>query len=155
MVRICNICGKEKPLEEFYFRKDSKTYRLDCKACFYETQSRWRVRNLDKVRIRNKRWRDNNLEKSRKHGRESGYKNKYGITLEDKRQMYRNQGGKCAICETKMTTTHNCMLDHNHTTGVVRALLCVRCNSGLSFLENREYTAKAKQYLKKYGELMD
>lgn len=29
----CRLCKKVKPLEEFYYRKDSKTYRSECKDC--------------------------------------------------------------------------------------------------------------------------
>ena len=31
--KVCRICGKAKPLSEFYFRKDSGTYRSECKSC--------------------------------------------------------------------------------------------------------------------------
>lgn len=36
MAKICTKCGKEKPLSEFYFRKDSGKYRNECKECFSE-----------------------------------------------------------------------------------------------------------------------
>lgn len=31
--KICRLCDKEKPLSEFYFRKDSGKYRSECKEC--------------------------------------------------------------------------------------------------------------------------
>lgn len=31
--QICSRCGIEKPLEDFYFRKDQNKYRRDCKEC--------------------------------------------------------------------------------------------------------------------------
>lgn len=34
--KICWKCGKSKPLTEFYFRKDSNTYRNECKECLKE-----------------------------------------------------------------------------------------------------------------------
>lgn len=32
-LKICRICGVEKPLTEYYFRKDSRHYRNECKDC--------------------------------------------------------------------------------------------------------------------------
>ena len=32
-VKTCRICGTEKPVSEFYFRKDSGNYRSECKDC--------------------------------------------------------------------------------------------------------------------------
>lgn len=29
----CRLCGKVKPLSEFYFRKDNKAHRSECKEC--------------------------------------------------------------------------------------------------------------------------
>ena len=31
--RICRICGVEKPITDFYYRKDIKGYRTECKQC--------------------------------------------------------------------------------------------------------------------------
>lgn len=45
----------------------------------------------------------------------------------------RTQGGKCAICGSP---SDNLFIDHCHRTGRVRALLCLRCNSGLGFFDD-------------------
>ena len=31
--KTCRICEAEKPITDFYFRKDSNTYRTECRAC--------------------------------------------------------------------------------------------------------------------------
>lgn len=31
--KVCRLCGVEKPISEFYFRKDSGHYRSECKEC--------------------------------------------------------------------------------------------------------------------------
>jgi len=56
----------------------------------------------------------------------------YGITLEDKRAMLVAQGGRCANSACRATEPggkyNEWQVDHDHTTGVVRGLLCSACN---------------------------
>lgn len=91
-------------------------------------------------------------EKQRNHQ----LKNKYGITLEDKRKLYAEQNGRCAICgeHKPMLGTKGKVIcvDHNHKTGRVRGLLCTACNSRLHAFENKEWERKARKYLKKHQE---
>jgi hypothetical protein len=62
---------------------------------------------------------------------------KYGITLERFEEMLEEQGGACAICRTDdpggSGTWH---VDHDHETGRVRGLLCVRCNVAIGLLHD-------------------
>ena len=53
----------------------------------------------------------------------------YGITQADYETMLAAQGGGCAICKGKRTG--NLDVDHCHKTGLVRGLLCRRCNRRL------------------------
>jgi hypothetical protein len=60
----------------------------------------------------------------------------YGISLDDYNQMLINQNHECAICSDKYPKTINGKLknlhvDHCHTTGQIRGLLCFNCNSTL------------------------
>lgn len=50
---------------------------------------------------------------------------KFGITKDSFEAMVAKQGGTCGICH-KETTTFD--VDHCHETGIVRGLLCRRCN---------------------------
>jgi hypothetical protein len=54
-------------------------------------------------------------------------KRRYGITAEQADAMLEAQGGVCAICRAA-PAAH---VDHDHSTGRVRALLCFNCNGGL------------------------
>jgi len=76
---------------------------------------------------------------------------KYGITLEQYDKMYKEQNGKCKICNTKDTGgsgTHFA-IDHNHKTGEVRGLLCQLCNTGLGmFRDSEDLLISAIKYLK-------
>lgn len=77
---------------------------------------------------------------------------KFGITQEDYDKMWIEQGGKCAICGGDGNDFQGIIrlaVDHNHTTGNVRALLCLHCNTRLGWLEpNFE---AVMQYLKQHG----
>jgi hypothetical protein len=51
------------------------------------------------------------------------------ITIKQYRNLEREQGRKCAICETPFSSSPS--IDHSHKTGKVRGLLCHKCNLGL------------------------
>lgn len=55
---------------------------------------------------------------------------KYGITLEQYDAMLTEQGGVCAGCGAEPTAI-SLHVDHDHTTGAVRGLLCFPCNAAL------------------------
>lgn len=63
----------------------------------------------------------------------------YGITHDHYDAMHLSQGGVCAICRKPEDRTIRgvvvpLVVDHNHKTGIVRALLCHRCNASIGFL---------------------
>jgi len=84
-------------------------------------------------------------------------KKKYGITLEDYNKMLESQNNVCMICGKNETHKHNISskyvdlaVDHDHSTGKVRGLLCTYCNVGLgAFKDNKELLQKAIEYLNK------
>lgn len=77
----------------------------------------------------------------------------YNIDYKDYQQIYNRQNGKCFICQTEgftMAEHHRLKLvvDHCHTTGTVRGLLCHNCNRALGLLkDNTEYLNRAIKYL--------
>lgn len=71
---------------------------------------------------------------------------RYGLTKEAFLQLYESQAGGCAICGAP----HALCVDHCHSTGVVRGLLCDSCNNGLGrFRDNPDSLRKAAEYLEK------
>ena len=61
--------------------------------------------------------------------------------------MHDAQGGLCAICGRKQPEKW-LAVDHDHETGVIRGLLCSRCNSGLGqFKDNPDRLRLAADYL--------
>ena len=74
---------------------------------------------------------------------------KYNINMEQYRLMLEEQGGLCAVCEQPNNLDRPLYIDHNHTTGEVRGLLCHRCNVALGMVsDNIEVLEKLIDYLK-------
>jgi len=72
----------------------------------------------------------------------------YGIGIEDKKAMIKDQAGKCPICQRKLSKLRTA-IDHNHETGEVRGVLCHNCNRMLGEAkENIETLKRAINYLK-------
>ena len=68
--------------------------------------------------------------------------------LEDYNKMLINQNNKCDICRIEF---NNLVVDHCHTTGKVRGLLCNGCNSGIGFFkENKVTILNSIEYLNKH-----
>lgn len=75
----------------------------------------------------------------------------FGITLDDYKRMLEEQGGVCAICKGPEPVYKYFPVDHCHTTGRVRGLLCSHCNKGLgSFKDSADALQAAIEYLKRY-----
>lgn len=71
----------------------------------------------------------------------------YGITEQQYLDMIEAQGGVCAICKRDMKRPQ---IDHCHTTGKVRGVLCSACNGALGkFQDNPEILKVAIEYLRK------
>ena len=83
-----------------------------------------------------RRWRERNPERNAREKRGRAYRRRYGITIEDYERILIEQGGVCAICSIPPSPNgHRLHVDHDHTTGAVRALLCQRCNTAISYFE--------------------
>ncbi len=90
-----------------------------------------------KTRARAKKWRQDNPDKFR----DNGLKATFGISLDEYNAMHEAQAGCCAICRRPERMVRNdrvvrLSVDHNHSTGAVRGLLCGPCNTALGFLQD-------------------
>ena len=75
----------------------------------------------------------------------------YGITLDDYRKMYSEQEGKCGVCGDAKPDggKDGLVVDHCHSSGKVRKLLCTHCNKGIGqFREDVLRLTKAIEYIK-------
>lgn len=80
----------------------------------------------------------------------------YGITPDEYRAMLVTQGGRCAVCGDEpppdgIKASSRLHVDHDHATGMVRALLCNRCNRGIGYMRDRpDLLRLAAEYVERY-----
>lgn len=109
-------------------REATKRYRQMHKEEVREKQREWVASNRPFHNARGRTWRKNNPEKSRL----IAVKYKYGIQEVEYKTLMEKSGGKCMIC-LEAGASH---VDHCHSTGKVRGLLCRACNFGIGFFRD-------------------
>jgi hypothetical protein len=93
--------------------------------------------------------RTNNIEKYRRKEKNYNLKKNYGINIDQYNDMLKKQKNKCLICHNEFKPMKNTHVDHNHTTGKVRGLLCTKCNSALGYFnDDINILKEAIKYLK-------
>ena len=93
---------------------------------------RWECRECSKIR-----------------SKQDYFKNTWGITIQELEEMKKAQDYKCAICGSNPKKLN---IDHNHSTGYLRGLLCDGCNTAIGLLQDSESIVQsAVEYIKKYA----
>lgn len=129
--RICTTCGVFKTADQYKLQKDERALggiamRSKCRPC--EEHRKWK-KFIVKV---------------------------YKINEEQYYEMLASQNYACKICGSEYNNNNRCtsnklFIDHCHTTGKVRGLLCSKCNHGLGqFNDNPEQLQKAIDYLNNF-----
>jgi len=130
----CTQCGAEKGLDDFHRDRTSARdgRRSSCKSCHCAR------RNAD----------------YRAGGRDAHLRRTFGITEAEFDAMLAVQGGSCAVCGVEQTTDGRAFrVDHDHSTGRVRGLLCHSCNVALGLLKDDvAVLAQAIAYLEHAGQ---
>jgi hypothetical protein len=149
-MKTCNKCGQTKPVSEYSRKSASKDgYQPSCKVCCAAAHLVWSRQNPDKVREYAQRQKAKDPVKFKKKQNRAMLKHRRGITLEDKTAMLTSQGGGCAICGDPLDAeSRYSHVDHSHSTGKIRGILCGECNRGLgAFRDNAESLESAISYL--------
>lgn len=110
-----------------------------------EYHKQWYQKNKDKANAASRAYTQNNYEKIRNNK----LLRKFGITLEQYKQMLDKQDGGCKICQIKDPGQRDFAVDHDHKTNKIRGLLCGPCNTLLGLAKEKVDTlSKAIEYLK-------
>lgn len=139
--KVCRYCGVQlTQLNTNKGRLEHRDYK--CKQC-ERTQS-------------HKQYHENPA-KHAEYARASSLKGRYGISIEEYDRMFMIQSGLCAICHKPETnllhgSPRRLAVDHNHSTGQIRALLCTKCNAVLGWAsEDADVLRAAAEYIERLG----
>lgn len=158
----CEVC--EKPIKRYGKTDFEKRSKL-CITCFNKTKfKKEKEKLLEKQCIECK----NILSISEFSFTGSGYfrskciqcsnlLHSFKINRNDYNDLLISQNHKCKICnsneiaKTIRGKQRNLAVDHCHSTGKIRGLLCTNCNSALgSFFDKKELLLRAINYLEEY-----
>ena len=90
--------------------------------------------------------------RGRDYGRWRRMRAEYGIDKQDFCRMLEEQRHACAICAGDIADSPSTHVDHDHTTGRVRGLLCSRCNQAIGLLrEDEKLFRRAVNYLRRHA----
>lgn len=133
-MKTCTTCNIAKPAADYHWHyKDKGIRRTSCKVC---------RSNVEKIRQRQEAYKATRKEYTLQKG--------YGISVEEYNLKLKEQNGGCQICG-RPPKNKSLAVDHCHTTGKIRGLLCSYCNVGLGhFHDKPELLNKAADYLRKY-----
>lgn len=117
-LRECSVCRNIKAFSEFHSKKNKLGINSKCKVCVSEYNSRRDYKSYYHAN-------SNNMKSAKR-------KHLYGLSEQEYQNMLLAQDNKCAACHdaTKL------VVDHCHTTGKIRGLLCRKCNTALGQLDD-------------------
>jgi hypothetical protein len=155
--KVCKTCNIEKSVSEYHvaakpgkrgsdeYIRNTLVYKAHCKECLRNLQ-REKYHKLDENAKKERR--RNNRCNNFKYRQEYRLKSRFGLTTEEFSDMIREQNNKCKICECEMNPPQ---VDHDHSTGKVRYLLCRNCNTSLGLLkEDTKVLYKMISYINDY-----
>jgi hypothetical protein len=145
--KVCAACKAEKPIADFTPRKGfsgRSATASQCRACRNAWYKQHRAEPLEREKAR--------LEAKRCMWGDAG--------LELFNRLRKEQNDLCALCHKPETRKNakgdmvcDLVIDHDHSTGKIRGLLCSACNTFLGRLEKRlDLLPAIFRYLKR-GEL--
>ena len=121
--KTCTQCQETKELTEFYRRRNRPSgtgYASECKDCIKARMS--------------KRYHDDPARMA-----DLAACRTYGITMEELTAMRKEANGVCQACgKTEQEQGHygKLVIDHCHSTGKVRGLICHKCNTILGLCKD-------------------
>lgn len=136
-MKRCYACATEKDELDFYPNKAKKDgLSTECKVCSRAKANKYHHSNTGKVR-------------------ESTRLRRYGVDSETYLRMITDQNNSCAICYQPSAESPKGLLfvDHCHSSGKVRGLLCHHCNLVIgNAKDNTDVLMQSINYLRKHNE---
>lgn len=131
MTKKCERCGTEKDESDFVLSKIPGYHqRLICSECRKERIERRTIAE-NNVKLYHVEYRAKNREKKNR----KQILKKFNLTDEQYSHMIEKQNGCCAICGSKVPLA----IDHCHSTGKIRGMLCRPCNTAIGMLKDNPH----------------
>jgi Recombination endonuclease VII len=156
VLKWCPACEQLLPVAEF--QRSSRTWDGlygRCRTCNATIAGAWYAE-----RRQDEQWRERknqrqvarraaqDAEKLARDNKRYNLKQLYGLTLAQFEAMLVTQMHRCAICHRSFASSLDAHVDHDHSTGFVRGLLCTSCNNGLGrFRDDAAVLRRAADYL--------
>ncbi len=153
-MKICTKCHLERPETDFQKKGGTRSgLQSWCKPCMKICKQASYKLDTPEQRARRTSWSQRNPELRKSYARRAHLLRSFGLTQENFEQMIKDQNGTCASCkDPNPGNTHNQWhIDHCHTTGKVRGLLCTGCNNGSGLPDNPDKLLKKIIYLARHG----
>lgn len=163
--RMSKHCSRRCIMLTVNTKEHTENWRLAGRARWKDHIYKTKEEKLESARLSLKKRRESSVEWNRKNKewfhqwylenkKEIGeanikryYLRKYGITIEAKQRKIEIQENKCGIC-SDFIDMKNGHLDHDHKTGLIRGVLCSKCNQGIGmFRESYQILSNAIEYL--------
>jgi hypothetical protein len=129
-MKKCTKCQEVKTLGDFYIIKHSGNLHGSCKECF------------------KKKSKESSQRLGRAHRKNVELKWHYGIDMEEYTRMLNDQEGKCACgAVTGRNNAEALHVDHDHNTGLIRGLLCHRCNRAIGLVDDPKSLRALADYI--------
>lgn len=134
--RVCKKCGIFKEWSQFSYKRPTGRkagHQPRCKTCASEDTRQWNLKNKETAR-------DRYLQRN------------YGISENEYNARLLSQDNSCPICKKEFSFGEfgpdSPVVDHCHTGGHVRGIICNECNRGLGyFRDNPNALRNAASYL--------
>lgn len=152
-MKTCRNCKILKPLDNFNNNPKNAGGKMTlCRECgkayskLYHSKNKekdikYRQLHKDRIKLSRETWyykKGGNLK-----CRERILKNRFNITRNEYNRLLEQQNHKCAICKNseickdrRNNKLRELAVDHCHTTGKIRGLLCYNCNRGIGHLQD-------------------
>ena len=147
MIFNCRECKCDKTEKDIFPSAIAKCDWL-CRDCTKKVKRPYRqkyyLEHKERCLKNSRAWASVNKDRLVKANRKSHLKCKYNLTVEAYNKLLVDHNHECKICKS----TWQLSVDHCHTTGKVRGILCRKCNSALGLLkENRQAIKNLLNYI--------
>lgn len=149
----CKACNKEyREANKSRILAQKKEYYKSVREDKLEYNKKYFQNNKEKIRDGSRRYYEANKQKIIKRSKARRYRVDFGISIEDFEKRLALQQNRCLGCGKEFTEKGDACLDHNHTSGKIRGILCRNCNLAVGGAKDSiEIIKKVINYIIKYN----